>query len=80
MECKCCGSCCRYMTIVPMWSHKEHTDWLSYHGCERVEHKGVEYIKIPISCKHLKGNLCEIHENRPSVCKDFPAGKHWECK
>jgi len=80
MSCARCGKCCSYMTIVPMWSHKGNEDWLGYHGCEIVEHEGVEYIKIPIPCKHLKDGLCEIYETRPKMCKDFPAGKHWECK
>jgi Fe-S-cluster containining protein len=72
MGCKKCGTCCRWVYISSTDGHKLYVDTLmSFRGIELVD----DYIiRIPAPCQYLdqETNRCNIYDNRPQYCQDFP--------
>jgi Fe-S-cluster containining protein len=44
-----------------------------------IDHEGGWMIEAPTACRHLlPDNRCAEYENRPNVCKTFPASEPCE--
>jgi len=73
MTCKKCGSCCKQLTFsIPGISQKrDQIIYYKAHGCQVVG----DLIIVPIICPHLtEDNLCDIHEKKPFLCKQYKGG------
>ena len=70
-ECSKCGSCCRWIEVKirNLCQDQDRKDYLLTHGCKVKRHSVV----IPTVCKHLKDNLCDLHDTelKPRMCRDF---------
>jgi Fe-S-cluster containining protein len=72
----CNAECCRYITVdLATPEDKEDWDeikWLLMHEKVMIykDLEGDWMIEIQVPCKHLKGNLCDIYEKRPNVCRE----------
>jgi Fe-S-cluster containining protein len=72
-ECKRCGSCCKVL-IIPVHTEKEEDEEF-YRVRGFKADKDVFLIKFPHRCPHLTSdNLCDIHNSKPKLCRDYPVG------
>lgn len=70
-ECSKCGACCKTLSFQIEDPDGRWKEYYEAHGC-KVLGEGMIMILIPMRCPHLtEGNLCDIYENRPKVCRDF---------
>jgi len=72
-KCKRCGECCRYLRfrVEGIGKDKDQLEYWNARGCT-IE---GDVIVIPFVCPHLKNNLCDIHETKPKLCKQFRGQK-----
>lgn len=87
-ECKRCGACCRFLLVpigtVPITSpFMDYIRFLTMHGLAIEADKRFVWMRLDVSCRFLKDNLCSIYESRPLVCRkyngpadDLAIGKH----
>jgi Fe-S-cluster containining protein len=81
----CNGLCCRHIAL-PLDTPKSKTDydnlrWFLMHNriVVGIDHEGGWMIEVPTLCRHLKANnRCAEYENRPKLCKTFPANEPCE--
>ncbi|MHA1481865.1 MAG: YkgJ family cysteine cluster protein [Candidatus Heimdallarchaeaceae archaeon] len=69
-NCKMCGACCRQLVFeVPnLREQRIQLEYYKAHGC-KIENNT---IIVPMVCPHLtEDNLCDIHEKKPLLCKQF---------
>lgn len=74
MSCSCCGSCCKMLgfRVPKIQEHRFEIEYYKAHGC-KVE---GDMVIIPMRCPHLdENNLCDIHEKKPFLCKQFKGKK-----
>lgn len=73
-SCNRCTHCCTGIQVV-MAGGQTMKEWALARGFEVLQEAGP-YIetRIEIPCPHLKDGLCDIHDNKPDVCKQFPEG------
>jgi len=92
-ECKKCGQCCKFIVIkLPHLKKKlehnnrlylDHKKFYRLHNCELLWHVDEKYGRIPIlkvfnKCIELNSeNQCNIYEERPLGCKQFPGDKEF---
>ena len=76
---KCNGLCCRHIALeLGKPSTKQDFDnirWYLMHTDIQVgvDHDGDWLLDVPTVCKHLgKDHRCQIYEERPRICKDYP--------
>ena len=82
-----CGECCKTLDIkVPMG--EEVANWLSMREDMEITRISdtVGVMSLKNKCKHLKEAspkyfTCEVHCNRPSICKGYPPAqsRHETC-
>ena len=74
-EWKCikCGQCCIGANVI-VNLEAEAARFYSYFGIEiskvNDEYKGK--FQTGTVCKFCRNKMCEIYENRPQICKDYP--------
>jgi Fe-S-cluster containining protein len=73
-ECKRCGDCCRFVTVLVDRISPEQRDYFTAHGFT-IGKKG-HAVSIPTMCAHLKETgeftgktRCDIYETRPEICR-----------
>lgn len=69
----CNGFCCKYIIlhIKTPDDIEDYRNWLSFHNCKLIFHKGKYIVKVPIKCKFLSDTgRCKIFktEKRPIMC------------
>lgn len=77
--CKGCGKCCSLFLINLSKSEYESGEYKTMfeeYGVEsfsKAKSSGANFLakKKDGRCIYLKGDKCEIHANRPQVCRDF---------
>lgn len=75
MPCAKCGECCKWVYILASIPKIIDSRYIEAHGIETQTNWPFFVYMIPCRCKHLTtDNLCEIYENRPESCKQFPMG------
>ncbi|MBD3321051.1 MAG: hypothetical protein GF350_08165 [Chitinivibrionales bacterium] len=83
---KCKARCCRHVALqIETPSCKRDYDnirWFLLHKGVKVfkDHDGEWLIEFDARCENLtKTHRCGDYENRPKVCRDYPASDH-ECE
>ena len=70
MTCVKCSKCCRYLFFETDLSKKTSQE-LRLEKLRGVKHFKSNVMAVPVSCKHLKGNKCNIYDKRPLICRSF---------
>lgn len=69
-ECKCCGKCCS--NILPLTENEIKT----MKKLAKKENKLLLDKDWYMRCPFLNNdNLCDIYENRPTICKEYDCYK-----
>jgi Fe-S-cluster containining protein len=70
VECLKCGLCCRVLFLVIAHPSPE---LLEYYEARKWSYdKTTKLLSIPDICPHLVDNKCDIYENRPEYCRNYP--------
>ena len=79
IDCKTCGNCCRSLEIVV---DDQDIARLAGRFKQTVQLFSRQYVRVaPDRTKHFESppcpflgedNLCEVYEDRPKACRDFP--------
>lgn len=76
--CSSCGACCTFITLQvnPQYRDPDIKRWIELHDIKLIEKDGGLFARIGTPCSKLrKDNLCGIYEDRPNVCRSFPASQ-----
>lgn len=69
---RCNAECCRWINIPVQLTGNEDLAWMNARG-EIVQDGKFTVWRIKTECKHLSPEgLCQIYDNRPESCKNFP--------
>lgn len=81
-KCVGCGTCCENVQFV-LPGGDVVREWGIARGFEIIQESGgyIEF-RIHAPCPHLKNGKCDIHENKPLVCREYPTGmpEYWLSK
>ena len=75
--CAECGAKCCRQTMFP--KKDANRKIIEYHEA-RATSETEDYWILSQPCPHIKDNHeCDIYENRPQICRDFPASNvRWD--
>lgn len=75
---ECGGFCCNRMFRV-IEKHEKTPEVEEYFAAVAIESKQIGdrtcYV-IRSGCKHNTETGCELEDNKPQMCKEFPSGEH----
>lgn len=75
-NCKKCGKCCKEIRAYGLKNERElkFMQFFLPHYKRFYISKTDDNNNIVLSCKYLLDNgLCSVYQNRPNVCKSYPA-------
>ncbi len=72
-ECVRCGECCTNPTISVNLP-EDLAAFYSYFGIEvaKINDKFKGKFRVGTVCRHYSVGSCDIYEQRPQICKDYP--------
>ena len=77
-DCEKCGGKCCYMHLISLREdNKDEVEYWTTVGVDKLKDIGSNktlYYQT-LTCQHFKDGLCDIYEDRPKLCKDFPNDK-----
>lgn len=69
----CGGKCCKYILLNCRKDDKYKIDFWEVQGNELIEETDTDVIYMQRApCQHNKKGRCDIYEDRPLLCKEFP--------
>lgn len=74
--CNKCGKCCREIRCYGLKNEKEFKimQFFFPHYKRFYIYKADENNNLVLTCKYLdKNGLCSVYDNRPNVCRNYPA-------
>ena len=72
-ECRKCGKCCKYTIFqIPSSLPKSYASYYEARGFTVLLEQRTLVLNVP--CPHLVDGLCDIHDSKPKLCRDFESG------
>jgi len=66
----CKASCCRNIVFKEKILTDLFKEYYKAHGCKVEQLPNRTYrIVVPMKCPHLTDNKCDIHNNKPMLCR-----------